>query len=88
MEKYSVLIGKEAKLDFLRIPFPFRRQVNQRVNKMKSDPRLAGAEAIAGSNRFRLDVAEWQILYEVDDAARTISIVAFQKVDPPSPGGG
>ena len=88
MAKYSVLIGREAKLDFLRVPFPFRRQVNQRVNKMKVDPRLAGAEAIAGSNRFQLDVAGWQILYEVDDASRTICIVAFQKVQPPSPGDG
>jgi len=81
--RYSVLIGDEAKDEFLTIPFPFRRQVNQRINKMKLDPRLADSEAIAGSDRFRLDVAGWRILYEVDDVALEVTIVAFRKVDPP-----
>ena len=83
MATYSVLIREEAKAEFLALPFPFRRQVNQRINKMKKDPRLEGAEAIAGSDRFRLDVAGWRILYEVDDPTRVVMIVAIRKVEEP-----
>ncbi len=81
MARYSVLIGEEAKQEFLLIPFPIRRQVNQRINKLKVDPRLEGSEAIAGSDRFRLEAAGWRILYEVDDTARVITIVAFRSVE-------
>ena len=83
MARYSVLIGEEAKVEFLAIPFPFRRQVKQRINKLKVDPRLPGAEAIAGSDRFRLEVAGWRILYEVDDTARDVTVVALRKVEEP-----
>ena len=81
MARYSVLIAEDAKSEFLTIPFPFRRQINQRINKLKVDPRLEGAEAIAGSDRFRLEVAGWRILYEVDEGARLITIVAFRRVE-------
>lgn len=83
MASYSVVIVEQAKTEFLSIPFPFRRQVNQRIGKLKADPRTEGAESIAGSNRFRMEVAGWRILYEVDDEKRVITIVAFRSADPP-----
>ena len=83
MAKYSVLIGEDAKVEFLEIPFPFRRQVNQWINKLKANPHLEAAEAIAGSEGFRVDVAGWRILYEVEGTE--VRILAFRRVaDPPS----
>lgn len=81
MATFRILIGAEAKVEFLAVPFPFRRQINQRVQTLKADPRVGDAEAIAGSDRFRLDVAGWRILYEVDDTLREVTIVAFRKLE-------
>ena len=81
MATFSVLIVEEAKREFLAVPFPFRRQLNQWINKLKRDPRLEDAETIAGADRFRLDVAGWRILYEVEDTDRLVTIIAIRKIE-------
>lgn len=83
MAKYRIEIRERAEADFLAIPFPFRRQVNQRLHKLKADPRSEGAEAVGESERYRLDVAGWRILYEVDDAETVVRIVSFRKLEDP-----
>ena len=80
MAKFSVLIGEAAKQEFLAIPFPYRRQVNQRIFRLKADP-WEGAELVPGSTAHRIDVAGWRVLYEIDDSAQTITVIAFRKVD-------
>ena len=78
--KYEVVIIDAAREEFLSIPLPFRRQVNQRLDKLRPDPRT-GAGIAAVSDAFRLDVAGWRILYDVDDDALKITILAFRKVE-------
>lgn len=83
MAKYRIEIRERAEADFLTIPFPFRRQLNQRLRKLRTDPRSEDAEAVGESERYRLDVAGWRILYEVDDAERVVRIVSFRKLEDP-----
>lgn len=81
MAKYSVRILESAQAELVEIPFPFRRQVNQRIFKLMSAPRPEGAQAIGETDRYRLVVAGWRILYEIDDVGREIVIVGFRRVE-------
>ena len=80
MASYSVAIGETAASDLLTVPFPFRRQINQRIMKLKTNPRPPAAELVVEKNeRHALDVAGWRILYEIDDEARLVRIVNIDK---------
>jgi len=79
--KYRVVIRKEAEAEFLAIPFPFRRQINQRIFKLKDDPRPPESIPDEQAEQYRrLDYSGWQILYSIDDEKGEITIFAFAAV--------
>lgn len=80
MASFSVVIRKSAVDELLAVPFPFRRQINARIFKLKATPRPVGAELVVEDERYRLQVAAWWLLYEIDDAAELITIVSIQPV--------
>jgi hypothetical protein len=61
----------------LLVPFPFRRQLNQRVFSLMETPRPSGCELI-DDEIYRLAVHGWFLLYQVDDATQTITVLTFQ----------
>ena len=77
MASYSVVIAESAVEELRAVPFPFRRQLNQQVFKLKSDPRPDDAELLTDPNRYRMLVSGWWLLYEIDDSSGTVRIVAF-----------
>ena len=83
MASYSVVFRIEAKAEFFDIPFPFRRQLNQLVFKLMSNPRPPGAELIEGA-LHKIMAHGWQVAYEIDDVRRVITVIAFIKATAPS----
>lgn len=80
MASFSVAI-KASAVDELRVvPFPFRRQINQRIMRLKDDPYPAGVESLGDSYRWR--VGDYRILYEVDERARVVTIAAVRSNAP------
>ena len=80
MASYSVEIDRDAVDELLAVPFPFRRQINQRIFKLKANPRPERAEAVVEGERYRLQVSTWWLLYEIDYEAAVITIVAIEPV--------
>jgi hypothetical protein len=76
MASYRIVIEKNAASDLLAVPFPMRRQINQRIFKLKSEPELAASEVLFGSVRW-VPVYGWHIVYEVDEAALVVTIFAI-----------
>lgn len=83
MATYSVVILEEAKIEFLAIPFPFRRQLNQLIYKLMAEPRPKGSVLLDGDT-YRVVAFGWVVLYEVDDDATRITIAGFRPATPPS----
>ena len=77
MASYSIVIRASAVDELLATPFPFRRQINQRIFKLKADPRPADAELVLEGEHYRFLIGAWWIVYEVDDEKRVITIVAI-----------
>ena len=73
MGLFNVRISKTAEAEFLKIPFPLRRQINQALFKLKDVPLPPGAEAVEPPI-YRLLVHGWFVVYEMDAAARIVTV--------------
>jgi len=76
MGSFRVWIQASAEREFRAVPFPFRRQVNVRIGRLRDDPMPADSELVEGRLR-RLRVHGWRILYDLDDGAGLVTILAI-----------
>lgn len=77
MASYRIVIRRSAEEELMAVPFPFRRQINGLIFKLKKDPRPSAAERIAEGEHFRLRVDGWRVVYEVEDESLVVTIIAI-----------
>ncbi len=76
MGSFKIAVLPSADKEFRTVPFPYRRQINQRIVRLKQDPRPPDCERLSEAERYRLFVHGWFILYEIDDQSRLVTIWA------------
>jgi mRNA-degrading endonuclease RelE of RelBE toxin-antitoxin system len=76
MASYRIVITERAVEELRSVPFPFRRQINQKIFKLKLEPRQPASELVT-DGRYRLLVSGWWILYEVDEEAALVKVAAI-----------
>ncbi len=70
---YRLALKPGARRDLDRLPADLFARVDARI--LSEDPRPPGAGKLRGTrNGFRVRVGDHRILYEVDDATRTVTI--------------
>ena len=77
MDSFKISVLPSAEKEFRAVPFPFRRQINQRITGLKRDPRPGDSERLSEAERYRLFVHGWFVLYEIDDQNRLVTIWAI-----------
>ena len=75
MAGYSVLIKRSAGKELDDLPKRDRQRVIERVTALGPDPRPPGCERLSGEEKYRIRQGDVRILYEIDDAKATITIV-------------
>lgn len=76
MASYRIIIRRDAQAEFLAVPFPFRRQINQRIHALKSKPRPDTSQLVFAELRL-LRVSGWRVLYAVDDDRMTLTVISI-----------
>jgi mRNA-degrading endonuclease RelE of RelBE toxin-antitoxin system len=76
MASFRVEIEAAAERDFRAVPFPFRRKINIQLNKLKDDPAPSESEMV-DEGLMRLHVHGWHVLYDVDEDAGIVTILAI-----------
>ncbi|MBI4370772.1 MAG: type II toxin-antitoxin system mRNA interferase toxin, RelE/StbE family [Elusimicrobia bacterium] len=79
MASFKVAFLSSAEAEFRAVPFPFRRQINQRIMRLKDDPRPFDAERVSEAEKYRLKVHGWHILYRWDEPAGVAMVYAVRK---------
>ena len=79
MRSFKIVVESAAEKEFRAVPFPFRRQINQRIMSLKEEPRPADAELLSEEEKYRLRVHCWRVLYEIDDARQLVTVWAVLK---------
>lgn len=79
MISFKIIIAQSAEVEFRSVPFPVRRQVNQRIMRLKEQPRPPDSERLSEEEKYRLRVHGWLFLYEIDDARNIVTVWAVRK---------
>lgn len=79
MASYKVIILPAAETEFRAVPFPFRRQLNQRLVRLKENPRPPDCQRLSEDEDYRLEVHGWIVLYSVDEGSTTVTLWAVHK---------
>ena len=79
MGSFKICLGRSAETELRAVPFPFRRQINQRIMRLKEEPLPEDAERISEEEKYSLAVHGWRVLYEVDDARQLVTVWAVLK---------
>jgi len=73
---YDVLIKTSAERDMRKLSANLFQRVNAKILALRDDPRPAGALKLTGGlEGWRIRVGDYRILYQIDDTARTVTIV-------------
>ena len=73
---YALLIRRSAERDLRRLPRGLFERVNGTILALRDDPRPHGVRKLAGAlEGWRIRVGDHRILYQIDDEARTVTIV-------------
>jgi len=74
---YQVRFEKAAERDLAALARAMQRRVIERIEPLADDPRGPGTKALKASLRGLrcLRAGDWRISYQVDDEARTVTVV-------------
>jgi mRNA interferase RelE/StbE len=72
---YSVVIRRSAEKEIERLPESVRRLMIRRILALADDPRPYGSTKLSGGGEHRIRQGDYRVVYTVDDAARTVTIV-------------
>ena len=78
-ERYSIVITRGAERDLDRLDRAVLNRVAREVDALSVEPRPMGCRKLVNQvNLWRVRVGDWRILYEIDDAARAVNVVAVR----------
>ena len=75
MASSRLLIKPSATKELGALPFKDRRRIVRRMRALAENPRPPGCEKLTGLPLYRVRQGDTRVLYEVADAAETVTII-------------
>lgn len=72
---YRILIDPPALKAMKRLDRPIRRRIESAIDKLSSNPRPPGCKKMTGVDAWRIRVADWRLIYYIDDDVLTVLVV-------------
>ena len=73
---YTVLLLPAAEREWRKLPPEIRTRVNRALLALEDTPRPHGLIKLSGSsNRWRIRVGDYRVIYHIDDAAREVTVL-------------
>ena len=72
---FELLIKRSASKELEALPLKDRRRIVKRIQILARDPRPLQCVKLSGHEQYRLRQGDYRIIYEIDDAARTVTVV-------------
>jgi len=74
---YTVSVNRSAQKEVRALDRSIRVRVVQSFRLLAADPRPPGCRKLVGAtNRWRIRIGEYRVIYSIDDADRQVEIVA------------
>jgi mRNA interferase RelE/StbE len=80
---YRVVFTDSFLQGFRSVPKPFARLIERKLTELESDPRPGWSKRLTGYRppAWRFRVGGWRVIYEVDDAARAVTVLRVARRD-------
>jgi len=75
MEKYKLEFKKSATKELKALPNKGIKRILQSVDKLIEDPRPFNSKKLSATERYRIRVGDYRILYEIKDQILIIYII-------------
>ena len=75
MASYSLRIKESAANELEATPKKDRERIAAKIKRLGSTPRPLGSEKLSGAEKYRIRQGDYRILYLIDDASTTITVV-------------
>lgn len=75
-QRYTLLIRRSAEKEMDALSSVVLGRITQAILSLETDPHPAASKKLSGSDKFRMRVGDYRILYTVDDHKQTIEIVS------------
>jgi mRNA interferase RelE/StbE len=72
---YSLVIKRSAAKELEDVPRKDRLRIIERIQALALEPRPAGAEKLAGNDKYRIRQGTYRVVYEVDDDVVVVTVV-------------
>jgi mRNA interferase RelE/StbE len=72
---HRVLISELAEKEIKKIPKPFYEKIRQAILALGSNPRPNGCKKLKGREGYRIRVADYRVVYDVNDKIVTVYIL-------------
>jgi mRNA interferase RelE/StbE len=75
---YSVSITPAARRELGSLPRQAQVRVATKIGELAADPRPRGVKKLRGEvELYRVRVGDYRVVYQIDDAAQTVTITAI-----------
>ena len=75
MAVYDLIVRKSVATDLRAIPKQDLERILARMTSLATDPLPPGCEKLSGRERYRVRQGRYRILYEIQDARLTVTVV-------------
>ena len=72
--KYIVRVERRAQKKLSKIPEPYYSKIKKAILALAENPRPTGCKQLSGRSGYRIRVADYRIIYEIQDAIWTCYI--------------
>ena len=75
---YAVFIEARADKALGKLPREVQERLEAAMDALAEDPRPQGSRKLSGREGYRIRVGDYRVLYDVDDAERTVTRVGHR----------
>ncbi len=72
---YRVRVERKAQKELAKIPEPYYTNIKRAILALASDPRPAGCKKMKGRRAYRIRIADYRVIYEVQDAILLVNVI-------------
>ncbi|MEX2335671.1 MAG: type II toxin-antitoxin system RelE/ParE family toxin [Fulvivirga sp.] len=72
---YKVRVERKAQKKLARIPEPYYSNIKAAILDLGSDPRPLGYKKLKGRDGYRIRVANYRIIYEIQDSILLVDVI-------------
>ncbi len=77
--RYTIIVARGAQKELDQLDRSMLNRIAPKIDDLADDPRPALCRKLVNqANLWRVRVGDWRVLYEIDDDARTVRVIAVR----------